>query len=227
MLCAYRKLITSPPAGPFEDRSAVAFGVICSLLKKGFATEDIKRLIEAHPNGIGARYAGGKDLDADIRRAQEKADQDARDPDAWASPDLNLLGNGRRPAPEFPLDLLGPYWKVWVSKRAEGASAPPDYVAAALLACAGAMLANVRRSVAGANWSEPSLLWYALVGSPSAGKSPAMDAVFDLGPVRVLRRPASGLVCVFSGSRAFRCRDIDGAMPWRSSPTSNGRRWSL
>jgi hypothetical protein len=42
------------------------------------------------------------------------------------------------------------------------------------------MLANVRWPVAGANWSEPPLLWCAEVGSPSAGKSPAMDAVFDL-----------------------------------------------
>jgi hypothetical protein len=55
-----------------------------------------------------------------------------------------------------------------------------DYVAASLLASAGALIANVRWPVAGASWSEPPLLWVGLVGSPSAGKSPAMDAAFSL-----------------------------------------------
>jgi hypothetical protein len=31
-----------------------------------------------------------------------------------------------------------------------------------------------------AGWSEPPLLWCGLVGSPSSGKSPAMDAAFSL-----------------------------------------------
>jgi hypothetical protein len=75
-----RKLITSPP-GPLEDRSRVAFGVVCSLLKKGFSAEDIKRLIEAHPAGVGARYAGGRDLDADVRRAREKTQTRPEGPD--------------------------------------------------------------------------------------------------------------------------------------------------
>ncbi len=98
----------------------------------------------------------------------------------WSQPDLSLLGNGRRSAPAFPLSLLGSHWADWVERRAQGASSPVDYVASALLASTGAVLANVRRPLAGASWSEPPLVWVGLVGSPSAGKSPAMDAAFGL-----------------------------------------------
>ena len=112
--------------------------------------------------------------------APQGAAPDTGDVDPWLRPDLSLLGTGRRPAPDFPLDLFGPYWSAWVTRRAAGASSPVDYVGVSLLACAGAMIANVRWPVAGANWSEPPVLWAGIVGSPSASKSPAMDAAFDL-----------------------------------------------
>ena len=99
---------------------------------------------------------------------------------AWHDPDMSLLGTGRRPAPAFPLELLGPFWSAWAARRAQEASAPVDYVALSLLACAAASLANVRWPVAGAGWAEPPVLWAGLVGSPSSGKSPSMDAAFDL-----------------------------------------------
>jgi hypothetical protein len=98
----------------------------------------------------------------------------------WGRPDLSLLGTGRRPAPPFPVELLGPFWSEWTSRRARDASSPIDYAAVSLLASAGAGLANVRWPLAGASWSEPPVLWCGLVGSPSCGKSPSMDAVSDL-----------------------------------------------
>jgi hypothetical protein len=101
--------------------------------------------------------------------------QASPDPDRWADPDLLLLGSGRRPAPEFPLALLGQFWGFWSKRRSAAASAPIDYVGCALLACAGAALANVRWPLAGADWSEPPILWCAEVGNPSSGKSPAID----------------------------------------------------
>ncbi|WP_336487416.1 DUF3987 domain-containing protein [Methylobacterium nigriterrae] len=97
----------------------------------------------------------------------------------WESPDLTLLGSGRRPAPRIPLEALGP-WAEWITERAKASSAPVDYVAVALLACVGAAIANVRWPKAGAAWAEPPLLWCALVGAPSSSKSPAMDAVMAL-----------------------------------------------
>lgn len=111
-------------------------------------------------------------------RANGGAANDGGDP--WRTPDLSLLGTGRRPAPPFPSAILGPFWQAWCERRAAAASAPVDYVATSLLASVGAMLANVRWPVAGAAWSEPPVLWCAVVGSPSSSKSPAMDAAFDL-----------------------------------------------
>lgn len=98
---------------------------------------------------------------------------------SWGEPDLSLLGTGRRPAPAFPLHLLGP-WAGWCERKARGASAPVDYVAVALLASVGATIANVRWPQAGAAWAEPPVLWCGEVGPPSSSKSPSMDAAFTL-----------------------------------------------
>jgi hypothetical protein len=119
--------------------------------------------------------------DADlVRLLAEARPSDSDESDPWSHPDTSLLGTGRRPAPGFPTDLLGPFWSAWAARQAQEASAPVDYVALSLLASVGASLANVRWPVAGAGWSEPPVLWAALVGSPSSGKSPSMDAAFDL-----------------------------------------------
>src|ERR687885_381710 len=99
-------------AEPLEDRSSIAFSVLLSMVRAECTDDEIRTVVWAHPEGIGARYADGKDLDADIRRAHQKA----RPPDAaedtkagaWSDPDLSFLGTGRRAAPVFPVDLLGP-----------------------------------------------------------------------------------------------------------------------
>ena len=54
--------------------------------------------------------------------------------DSWNSPDLSLLGTGRRVAPPFPVELLDRFWSGWVTREAQNASAPADYVATPLLA---------------------------------------------------------------------------------------------
>lgn len=116
--------------------------------------------------------------------------------EAWENPDLSLLGVNRRPAPRFPTELLGPFWQDWAVRNAAGASAPVDYVAAALLASVGAMIGNVRHPQAGAGWREPPALWCALVGAPSSGKSPAMEA-----PLALVRHIEEGLSAGFETAR--------------------------
>ena len=140
--------------------------------------------------------AGVRDFIEQGKKRFESRAQGAHAPDRWDSPDLFLLGTGRRPAPPFPLDLLPRYWSAWVQRRAAGASAPADYVATSLLACTGAMIANVRWPLAGANWSEPPILWCGIVGSPSSSKSPAMDACFDL-----VRHAEDGMAAGFDDER--------------------------
>lgn len=95
-------------------------------------------------------------------------------------PDLAVLRMHRRAAPALPLDLFGPFWSGWIADAAEGASAPPDYTASALLAAASALIGNARHVVAWPGWCEPPVLWCASVGDPSSGKSPAADPVMHI-----------------------------------------------
>ena len=98
-------------------------------------------------------------------------------PSGWPALDPSLLEDGRPAVPAFPLDTVPQPWREWVSDTACGAGAPVDYVAQAVLgAVAGRCGAGVRACVT-PSWSEPLVLWQALVGAPSAGKTPALDAV--------------------------------------------------
>ncbi len=98
-------------------------------------------------------------------------------PAGWPAPDPSLLDDGRPVVPAFPLDTVPQPWREWVSDTAGGAGAPVDYVAQAVLgAVAGLCGAGVKACVT-PSWSEPLVLWQALVGAPSAGKTPALDAI--------------------------------------------------
>lgn len=98
----------------------------------------------------------------------------------WESPNLFIVGTGRRASPKFPTHCLGSYWESWVERRAAAASAPVDYVATTLISCTAAMIANVRWPMAGNSWSETPVLWCGIIGPPSSCKSPAMDYVFRI-----------------------------------------------
>lgn len=96
------------------------------------------------------------------------------------APDLAVLRMHRRAAPALPLDLFGPFCSGWISDAAEGASAPPDYTAVALLAGASALIGNSRLAHAWGQWTEPPILWCAAIGDPSSGKSPGADPVMRI-----------------------------------------------
>jgi hypothetical protein len=69
---------------PFDgDRSARLFGVIKSLANLGFTRATIIRIIEAHPEGTGAKHAGRRDLlekDVDRISAKPLSKRSARGP---------------------------------------------------------------------------------------------------------------------------------------------------
>ena len=94
-------------------------------------------------------------------------------------PDRSILDGGTQAAPAFPLQYLGPFWSEWCQEVAAGANAPVDYVAASLMTVAGALIGNARVITVG-NWSEPPILWTVLIGSPSSGKSPALDPLLGI-----------------------------------------------
>lgn len=94
-------------------------------------------------------------------------------PAGWSNPDLSILSNSAAPAPDFPRAVLGEIWSDWCGENATAANAPYDYVAASLLTLVAALIGNAR--VAGfEEWTAPSIIWTANIGSPSAKKSPAM-----------------------------------------------------
>ena len=97
----------------------------------------------------------------------------------WLEPDMSVVDGGRRAAPALPIRVFGA-WVQWIEAHAEGRSAPVDYVALGLLASASTLIGNSRWVSPWSEWKEPPSLWIALVGNPSSGKSPALDASIDL-----------------------------------------------
>ena len=90
----------------------------------------------------------------------------------------------RRPPPQLPLDVFGPFWSDWIATAAEAASAPPDYVVGPVLAGASTLIGNARWVSPWRGWKEPPILWIGVVGDPSAGKSPGADPVPRMGDRR-------------------------------------------
>ncbi|MBX6747143.1 MAG: DUF3987 domain-containing protein, partial [Acetobacteraceae bacterium] len=95
----------------------------------------------------------------------------------WPAPAMEVLHRSAARAPDLPLDVFGYFWAGWISRTAEGANAPPDYVAMPLLAVASALLGNARWASAWRGWAEPPALWCGSVGNPSSGKSSGASTV--------------------------------------------------
>jgi hypothetical protein len=95
----------------------------------------------------------------------------------WPDIDLGLMEEGRSAVPAFPLDVLPPAWRDWVGDAARSAGTPVDYVAQAVLAAvAGLCGAGAAVHITPA-WVEPLVLWQAVVGGLSSGRSPALAPV--------------------------------------------------
>jgi 5S rRNA maturation endonuclease (ribonuclease M5) len=100
--------------------------------------------------------------------------------DEWPAPDMSVLFHSLISPPKLPLEVFGTYWATWIVEQAEAKSCPPDYIAAALIAGAGALVGNARWGSPWPGWEEPPILWLNVVGYPSSGKSPGLDAIRDL-----------------------------------------------
>lgn len=106
---------------------------------------------------------------------------------AWPEADRRYLRVELPAAPMLPLDrLLSPALASWVQQAAQRKGAPADYVLAGLLSISGSLVGNARWANPWEGWREPPILWCMIVGNPSAGKSPALDA--PLEPLRAIER---------------------------------------
>ena len=99
--------------------------------------------------------------------------------EAWSRLDLRLLDEQTGAPPPFPLDVLPPLWRTWTEAAAASTGAPADYVALSLLTAVGSLVSD-RRVTPATGWVEPCILWTALVGPPSCGKTPAVEAACGL-----------------------------------------------
>lgn len=100
----------------------------------------------------------------------------------WATPDASIIRPERPPAPDMSVSefnaVFGP-WATWLRTAAEVKGAPVDFVALSLLSTASAIIGNTRWAVPWGDWKEPPTIWGMLIGDPSSGKSPALDAILD------------------------------------------------
>jgi hypothetical protein len=105
----------------------------------------------------------------------------------WEKPDFSIL-NPLGPAPIFPMEVFEVEVRGWIEMIAQKTSSPIDYVIGSLLSVVSSSIGNSRQVSAWDGWTEPAILWFALVGNPSSGKSPAMaPAVKLLDHIEVAR----------------------------------------
>jgi hypothetical protein len=158
------------------------------------------------------------------RRDAERAA--APPPPPWPAIDPGLLEEARPRLPAFPLNVFPGQWREWVKDAAQWAGSSEDYIAQALLASVAGLCGQGVSARITEAWSEPVILWQALVGGPSSGKTPALDWLRrPLGTVeRVLAREGGGPVVVSDASlpalEAAVAKRRQGVLLWRDEPTA-------
>jgi hypothetical protein len=100
-------------------------------------------------------------------------------------PDMSIVNRNRVAAVPFPVETLRSAAN-WVVSTAAAKNAPVDYVALGLLVAATGAVGPKRRVMPWEGWTEPGILWGALVGQPGSNKSPAIDPL--QGAVRSIER---------------------------------------
>ena len=94
--------------------------------------------------------------------------------DEWKEPDRSILDSRRGPMPPAPLALVPQPWRDWIADTQKATGAPADHVLQSVLAGVAAVCgAGVAVRVT-PDWDEPLVLWQAVVGEPSTGKSAAL-----------------------------------------------------
>src|SRR5689334_6536496 len=93
----------------------------------------------------------------------------------WPEIDRRFLFPSRPAPPLFPLELLPAPWRAWVESAAPS-FASVDYAAQGLLGAVSAVCGPRALVEVTPQWHEPLVLWLAIVGGASTGKTPALTA---------------------------------------------------
>ncbi|MPZ30932.1 MAG: DUF3987 domain-containing protein [Rhodospirillales bacterium] len=134
-------------------------------------------------------------------------------PGDWGEIDAALLEETRLPVPAFPLDLLTPFWRDWARDTARSTGAAADYVVLSLLAAVAGLAGAGARVRLGPRWHEPLVLWQALVGPPSSGKSPAIAPMRELLATLDAEQGEDKRACVVSETSLSAVADAVAANP--------------
>jgi Protein of unknown function (DUF3987) len=163
---------------------------------------------------------------ANYWRDREAAKAAAPPPPPWPAITPGLLQDGPPKLPAFPLQVFPGQWREWVKDAAQWAGSSEDYVAQALLASVAGLCGQGVSARITEAWSEPLILWQALVGGPSCGKTPALEWLRrPLGTVeRVLAREGGGPVVVTDAALPALEKAVakrrQGVLLWRDEPTA-------
>ena len=76
----------------------------------------------------------------------------------------------------FPVDVLPEPVRSYINESAAAIGCDPAFVALPLLSALAAAIGNARRLEVKPGWSEPAIVWTAVVAESGTAKSPAMDA---------------------------------------------------
>lgn len=104
----------------------------------------------------------------------------------WPEPDFSFIETEHSSPCSFDDDCLPPVWMAWIKEQAQALGCPVDYVVAAFISSASAIIGNARRVAATPDWVEPPHLWFAAIGAPSTGKTPAQKPFIEV--CKVLER---------------------------------------
>lgn len=187
---AARKADWSPLKGrrviiwPDADAPGAAYAADVADLARAAGAASVA--IVSLPEGLSKSWDLADDLpagmtDADLARILEAAGS----PAAWAAP--VTITSSLPPVEPFEPEMLPEALRGYVFDVADRQQSVPDFVAVAALCGLAAMIGNRVRVGPKQNddWVEVPNLWGAIIGPPSAMKSPAMQSA--LGPVYALQ----------------------------------------
>lgn len=160
-------------------RRCTAFTVACDLKARGWKLADAQRAImEAVPK-LGLTSNEAADIPRQIANAFSKARTPLTDLRAvGANPATAITAdvgaeNARREWRPFPVELMPPAVRDYVTQTAQGMACDPALVAVPMLAGLAAAIGNTRTIALNDEWVEPSILWVAVVADSGSLKTPA------------------------------------------------------
>jgi hypothetical protein len=184
-LCDQHPMLARRWRGDFSglndnSRSGMAMALGGALRRAGCDFAEMCEALRSHPaTKEWAKEKGDADDGRQLRRIWDSAETKSEvtsDP-KHKEPSLAVFRRTLLPTPVLPIGAFGPFWGNWITCAAEGANAPADYPALALLSASSALIGNARWVTPWPGWSEPPSLWTAGVGDPSTGKTPGAATV--------------------------------------------------